>query len=152
MRHLQATIRSDVNELSWASTERIIERALREASQMELAISIAVVDSGRELIGFARQDGAMLASIQFAIGKAYTACSMRRPTMALAERTWSGADLHGLEISHGPPLVPLGGGAPLLRGGEMHGAIGVSGGTIAQDHDLAMRIAQAFEDESDQGA
>lgn len=131
-------------DLGWDATERIIRMAMSEASAKGLAVSVAVVDSGRELVGFARQDGAMLATIQFAIGKAYTACSMQRPTMALAPRTWSGADLHGLEISHVPHLVPLGGGIPLDLGGKMVGALGVSGGTVDQDHELALRVAQAY--------
>ena len=94
---------------------------------------------------FGRSDGAMLVTIQFAIGKAYTACSMNRTTDILAERTWSGGDLHGLETAHSPALVPIGGGAPLRASGQLVGAVGVSGGTPAQDHELAVELAQLYE-------
>jgi uncharacterized protein GlcG (DUF336 family) len=87
----------------------------------------------------------MLVTTQLAIGKAYTALSMNRPTAALAERTWSGADLYGLETSHIPPLVPIGGGAPLRVSGRLVGAVGVSGGTAAQDHEVATELAERYE-------
>ena len=95
-------------------------------------MTIAVLDGGRELKAFGRSDGAMLVTIQFAIGKAYTACSMNRTTDMLAQRTWSGGDLHGLETAHSPALVPIGGGAPLRASGQLVGAVGVSGGTPAR--------------------
>lgn len=108
-------------------------------------MTIAVLDGGRELKAFGRSDGAMLVTIQFAIGKAYTACSMNRTTDILAERTWSGGDLHGLETAHSPALIPIGGGAPLRPSGQLVGAVGVSGGTPAQDHELAVELAQLYE-------
>ena len=108
-------------------------------------MTIAVLDGGRELKAFGRADGAMLVTIQFAIGKAYTACSMNRTTDLLAQRTWSGGDLHGLETAHSPALVPIGGGAPLRTDGQLAGAVGVSGGTPAQDHELAVELAQLYE-------
>ena len=96
---------------------------------------MAVVDSGRELAAFGRDDDAILVTTQLAIGKAYTACSLRRSTLELNKHTWSGSDLHGLETAHDPPLVCIGGGVPLRRDERMVGAqIGVSGGKAAQDH------------------
>ena len=56
-----------------------------------------------------------------------------------------GGDLHGLETAHSPALITIGGGAPLRASGQLVGAVGVSGGTPAQDHELAVELAQLYE-------
>jgi uncharacterized protein GlcG (DUF336 family) len=134
-----------MGDLTWDTAQRLVGRGIEIGRERELSMTIAVLDGGRELKAFGRSDGAMLVTIQFAVGKAYTACSMNRTTDLLAERTWSGGDLHGLETAHSPALVPIGGGAPLRDSGRLVGAIGVSGGTPAQDHELAVELARLFE-------
>jgi uncharacterized protein GlcG (DUF336 family) len=134
-----------VGDLTWNAAQRLVGRGVELGSERGLSMTIAVLDGGRELKAFGRSDGAMLVTIQFAIGKAYTACSMNRTTELLAERTWSGGDLHGLETAHSPALVPIGGGAPLRISEQLVGAVGVSGGTPAQDHELAVELAQLYE-------
>jgi uncharacterized protein GlcG (DUF336 family) len=133
-----------MHDLTWTDTERLVQRAIAVADESDVAISVAILDSGRELAGFGRRETAMLVSIQLAMGKAYTACSMRRATKDLHPRTGADGDLHGLDVSHVPPLVTLGGGAPLFRGDRCVGAIGVSGGTTDQDHAIASRVADEF--------
>ena len=131
--------------LTWVAAQQIVNRGIELGRERELSMTVAVLDGGRELKAFGRADGAMLVTIQFAIGKAYTACSMNRTTDTLAKRTWSGGDLHGLETAHSPALIPIGGGAPLRASGQLVGAVGVSGGTPVQDHELAVEIAQLYE-------
>jgi len=133
-----------MDDLTWAHAEAIVRRAIEAGDELGIAVSVAVLDAGRELAAFGRREGAMLVSIQLAIGKAYTACSMRRPSEALRERTWSGGDLYGLELAHDPPLVALGGGVPLWRDGRCVGAVGISGGTTDQDHAIATQVADEF--------
>jgi len=134
-----------VSGLTWEAAQRIVNRGIELGTERQLSMTIAVLDGGRELKAFGRADGAMLVTIQFAIGKAYTACSMNRTTDTLAQRTWSGGDLHVLETAHSPALIPIGGGAPLRASGQLVGAVGVSGGTPVQDHELAVEIAQLYE-------
>jgi uncharacterized protein GlcG (DUF336 family) len=134
-----------VDELTWAAAHKLVDRGISLGQERGLSMTVAVVDGGRELKAFGRSDGTMLVTIQFAIGKAYTACSMNRTTDTLAQRTWSGGDLHGLETAHSPALVPIGGGAPLRSSGRLVGAVGVSGGTPVQDHELAVEIARLYE-------
>jgi uncharacterized protein GlcG (DUF336 family) len=134
-----------VEGVTWDAAQRLVGRGVELGRERELSMTIAVLDGGRELKAFGRADGAMLVTIQFAIGKAYTACSMNRTTDLLAERTWSGGDLHGLETAHSPALVPIGGGAPLRSDGQLVGAVGVSGGTPIQDHELAVELARLYE-------
>ena len=93
-------------------------------------MNVAVVDSGANLVAFARMDGAQLASIVIAEHKARAAAAFRRPTRAFEEATRNGA---------GPPLTSLdgviasAGGAPLIEDGKLIGAIGCSGGASAED-------------------
>ncbi len=139
-----------MHDLTWDDTQRLVQRAMEVGDAQGVAISVAILDSGRELAGFGRRETAMLVSIQLALGKAYTACSMRRATKDLHPRTGGDGDLHGLEIAHDPPLVTLGGGAPLFRGDRCVGAIGVSGGTTDQDHAIASQVADEFTKQADQ--
>jgi uncharacterized protein GlcG (DUF336 family) len=99
--------------------------------------SIAIVDGGRELVAFARMDGALLASIEISQGKAYTARSMNMNTADIGPLTQPGQPLYGIESSHTRPLITFGGGQPLSVNGEIVGAVGVAGGTVAQDDEVA---------------
>ena len=134
-----------MEDLTWTEAQQLVARGIELGRERDLSMTVAVLDNGRELKAFGRADGAMLVTIQLAIGKAYTACSMNRTTDTLAQRTWSGGDLHGLEVAHSPALVTIGGGAPLRSAGRLVGAVGVSGGTPVQDHELAVEIARLHE-------
>jgi len=134
-----------VDDVTWAEAQELVERGIALGRERGLSMTVAVLDRGRELRAFGRSDGAMLVTIQLAVGKAYTACSMNRTTDLLAQRTWSGGDLHGLEVAHVPALIPIGGGAPLHSSGQLVGAVGVSGGTPSQDHELAVELASLYE-------
>jgi uncharacterized protein GlcG (DUF336 family) len=134
-----------VRDVTWEEAARLVHAGIELGHERGLRMTIAVLDRGRELKAFGRADGAMLVTIQLAVGKAYTACSMNRTTDLLAERTWSGGDLHGLEIAHDPPMIAIGGGAPLHAGDELVGAVGVSGGTPVQDHELSVEISRRYE-------
>jgi uncharacterized protein GlcG (DUF336 family) len=82
-------------------------------------------------------DGAVLGSIDVATRKATTAALFQARSEAVWEYCKPGAPAPGLELSNGG-LAPFAGGIPLRgRGGEMLGAIGVSGGAVAQDLEIA---------------
>jgi uncharacterized protein GlcG (DUF336 family) len=105
---------------------------------------IAVVDAGARLVMFVRMDGALLASIDIAERKAITAMMVKMTTRDLAPLCQPGAPLFGIEVTNGG-LVTFAGGIPLSGGeGEPIGAIGVSGGTVEQDQEVAEAGAAAF--------
>jgi uncharacterized protein GlcG (DUF336 family) len=66
------------------------------------------------------------------------------PTQDLAEMTQPGQPLYGLETTNNGRVVNFAGGIPLMRDGEVAGAIGVSGGTVDQDQEVAEAGAAAF--------
>ncbi len=125
----------------------VLDAARAEARAIGSPSSIAIVDHGRELLAFARMDGAVLASPPIAQAKAYTAKSMDCATKDLEALSQPGAPLFGLQNAHlavGRTLVTFGGGVPIAVGGEVIGAVGVAGGSPDQDHQIAAAGAAAL--------
>jgi uncharacterized protein GlcG (DUF336 family) len=127
----------DMATLTLEQARAALQAAVRKATEIGSPSSIAIVDSGRNLLAFARMDGALLASIEISQGKAYTARSMNMNTADIGPLTQPGQPLYGIETSHTRPLITFGGGQPLRVNGEIVGAVGVAGGTAAQDDDVA---------------
>jgi len=118
--------------------------ALAKASELGVPSSVAIVDAGRELLAFIRQDGALLASIEISQNKAYTACSMNMATADIGPLTQPGQPLYGLDTSHGRPLITFAGGRILKIGDEVVGAVGVAGGMVDQDDAAAAAAAASL--------
>jgi glc operon protein GlcG len=99
----------------------------------------AVVDGGGTLIAFEKADLAGNSSSEIAQAKARTSATFRVPTKAYQDRLASGETfILGL-----PGVVPAAGGMPIIVGGKVIGAIGVSGATPLQDHQAAEAAAAA---------
>jgi uncharacterized protein GlcG (DUF336 family) len=111
-----------------------------EAKKHEWKMNIAVVDSGGNLVVFERMDGAQLASVAIAQHKARTAATFRRETKAL-ESGVQGGNTYLLSLDG---MIASRGGIPLVVGGKLVGAIGVSGGTGSQDEVVAKAGAAAL--------
>ncbi len=110
---------------------------MQAAQDMGACVNVAVVDAGGLLAAFLRMPGAPLHSVDIAIDKAYTAVSFGLPThlWAAALQEHSAAVREGIVLR--PRFVAFGGGLPILEGGQRIGAIGVSGGSEAQDQAIA---------------
>lgn len=126
-----------MRDLTLADAEQIIASALAHATDIECPVSVAIIDAGRELLAFARQEGAPLLSAEVSQSKAYTARSLDVATADLAQLTRPGGPLYGLETSHPRRLAAFGGGRPIKLDGTVVGAIGVAGGTVEQDDEIA---------------
>lgn len=118
---------------------------VEKARGMGVAAAFAIVDSGRNLVGFLRMSGTALGAIEVAQGKAYTSCSVEMKTADLAPHVLPGAAFYGFETSHRHPLVVFGGGVPVRRNGMVIGAVGVSGGSLQDDITLAEAVAAFLE-------
>jgi glc operon protein GlcG len=117
-------------------------RLALDAISQELALRahpavIAVADDHGELIALMRMDGAPLSSIVIAMNKAWTAARERKPTFEIgraARHTESGFDI----AYYGDPrYIGWGGGMPVVIGGEILGAVAVSGAPEALDIEMA---------------
>ena len=110
--------------------QAVIHAAVAEAKKRNWKMNVSVVDSGGNLVAFARMDGAMLASIQIAEHKAKAAATFRRPTKEF-EVGVNVMHLNYLLAFDG--IIASRGGIPLIEQGAIIGAIGCSGGADSQD-------------------
>jgi len=120
-----------------------LEAAVKKAREQGTLMNVAIVDAGGNLKAFCRMDGAFLASIDISIKKAQTARSLNMPTTQLHDAAVPGAELYGIEVTNGG-MVIFGGGELLKdQHGTIIGAIGASGGTVANDVEVAKADAAA---------
>jgi uncharacterized protein GlcG (DUF336 family) len=128
--------------------QRIVDQAVREATRLDLRISVAVADEAGALLVFARMDGATRLSARTAAEKTQTVILTGKATLDLGRefREQLGEEP---ELFHGmiarPDIVPFGGGVPLRISGRLAGAVAVSGATSIQDHQIAERAALAID-------
>jgi uncharacterized protein GlcG (DUF336 family) len=124
---------------------RMSQAAVDRAAVVGALVSAAVVDQGGHLVHFQRMDAAEIAGPTLAVDKAFTAVAHRIETAELAALTLPGGDLWGLPANGGGRYVVFGGGIPCWHGGVVVGAVGVSGGTAAEDVDCARAGVAVFE-------
>ncbi|OGN86178.1 MAG: hypothetical protein A2X23_04135 [Chloroflexi bacterium GWC2_73_18] len=130
--------------MTLAAARSVIDATQVEARAMGVAMTVAVVDSGDQLVAFERMDGADLAGITLARDKAFTALVNRMPTKDLAPITQPGTEFFGYHTVAGGRTIIFAGGMPLERDGVLVGAVGVSGGDAAQDQRAAEAAVRAF--------
>ena len=130
--------------LTLAAARRMLAAVEAEARAMRVAMSVAVVDSGDQLVAFARMDGADLVGIRLAQDKAYTALANRMPTAELGPMVQPGTEFYGYDSVAGGRMIVFAGGMPLERDGVLVGAVGVSGGTAEEDQRAVEAAVRAF--------
>ena len=120
--------------LSHDDVVAILNAARTEALNNAWAVSIAVVDDGGHLLGHYRLDGAPPMSARMAPAKARTAALGRKETKVYEDMINNGRnsflsapDLDGM----------LEGGVPIVVGGQVAGAVGVSGVKSSEDAQIA---------------
>jgi uncharacterized protein GlcG (DUF336 family) len=119
--------------LTIAAVKQIAARAAEAAAAIPCAMSIAIVDSGANLVYVERMDDAMIGSVETAIRKARSAMLFKRPTKVFEEMLAGGR----MAVLSLPEVLPIEGGVPLMADGRIAGAIGISGGTAQQDGAVA---------------
>ena len=121
-------------DLTLAEAQKVLDAALVKAKAQGVPMNIAIVDAGGNLKAFVRQDGAFIGSIDVSTKKAVTARYFA---------SQPGQELFGIEATNGG-LVIFGGGKLLIRDNVIVGAIGVSGGSVAEDTNVAKAGAAAL--------
>ncbi|RAX45982.1 heme-binding protein [Arthrobacter sp. AQ5-05] len=123
--------------LNLADARTIIAAAEARAAEIGQPMNIAVVDAGGNLVSHVRMDGAWLGSIDISINKAFTARAFDLPTKDLAENSQPTQQFYGIHASNHGRIMIFAGGIPIRRDGVVVGAVGVSGGSGAQDQEVA---------------
>ena len=125
--------------------ENIIEACKAEARTVGQPMNIAVVDDGGNLVAFVAMDDTKLIGEDIAQKKALTAVYFQMDTRDLVPLVQPGAALYGIESTTGGRLVVFAGGVLLRRpDGVAAGGVGVSAGTVDEDHQVAEAGRQAF--------
>ena len=133
-------------KLTLEGARAVLAAARKRAEEIQVPMNIAVVDDGAHLLVFERMDGAKLASIAISLVKAQAAAMRRAATgPAMLGDQVNVALALGLAVAASTHQTPIRGGIPLLVGGQIVGAIGVSAGTEEQDIDVARAGAAAIE-------
>jgi uncharacterized protein GlcG (DUF336 family) len=131
-------------EMTLNSAKKVLAAAEKKAKEIKVPMNIAVMDIGGNLVVFERMDDAWLGSINIAINKAFTAVAFNMTTEALGKESLPDKSLFGIHATNEGGLVIFGGGIPLRKGDKLVGAIGVSGGAVPQDIEVAEAGAKAF--------
>ena len=124
--------------VSLDKAQQIMAQGREAAAKAGLNAVFAILDTGANLVAFSRMDGAWLASNELAIAKARTSVMFQMPSEALGTPLQLGQPGAHFDHIHAGGLLLMGGGVPLFDvDGVLAGALGVSGGTPAQDAALA---------------
>lgn len=131
--------------ISLDQAREVIEAAIEYIEDNELpAMFVVVVDACGDEKASERMDGNGAASTVLAPIKARTSAAFRRPTADLAAGVSADPAVVASFTTAGFSL--LGGGHPLSQDGMVIGAVGVGGGTPAQDAEVAAAAAAVLED------
>ena len=122
-----------IASLDLGAAEEITDLALAEAAKAGISVCVAVVDRAGYPLVFKRQPGAPFHAIDIALDKAYTAVSFGLATGKWDRRLAEGSEMLRHGLMHRERFVSFGGGMPIKHGGTRVGAIGISGGSEAQD-------------------
>jgi glc operon protein GlcG len=122
-------------EIGFQEARELVNRAADRLTAEGLGAAVAVADPHGELVAFIRTDGCPLPSIEIALHKAYTAAREGIESGALGERSRT----EGFPLTNYGDLryVGWGGGVPIVVGGAVIGAIGISGLPEAVDVEIA---------------
>jgi uncharacterized protein GlcG (DUF336 family) len=115
-----------------------------EAVALGVPVTIVVSDDEGAVVLLGRMDGALPASREIAVAKAYTAAALRMSTDELGKLAQPGQALYGIQHTHPGKMVLFGGGVPLRLKGKVAGAIGISGGTVQEDIQVADSVVKAL--------
>ena len=117
------------------TAKKVAAAAVAEARKNNFSMAIAIVDPSGMLVYFEKMDNTQNGSVNVAIDKARSAALFRRPTKAFQDLVAAGGE--GLRMLALQGAVPVDGGLPIIVGGRVVGAVGASGGTSAQDGQVA---------------
>jgi uncharacterized protein GlcG (DUF336 family) len=124
----------DAPSITREAASALVEAARTACRDIGIEVAIAVTDTAGNLKAFERSDQAPFLTADVAIDKAWTAASF-----GLATHVWNAilTDSKVSQLAHRPRMVSVGGGCPIVSGGNVVGAIGISGGNAEQDQDAA---------------
>jgi glc operon protein GlcG len=117
------------------NAKKVAAAALAEVRKNNWTMAVAVVDPAGDLVYFEKMDDTQVQSTVVCQTKARCAARFARPTKSFQDILSGGGD--GLRVLRIEGAVPVDGGLPIVMGGKIVGAVGLSGGTSSQDGQCA---------------
>lgn len=125
--------------LTYEMAEKAAEAAEEEARDNDWNVTIIVADAEGVPVYLKRLDGASARSYEIAMRKIKTAVATGLTTAIYGQRLEAG------QIAEVPDGVTFAGGVPILRKGEVIGAIGTSGVAAIDDQQISQAGVDAIE-------
>ena len=124
------------HSISSELAQKMVNAAVAKARELGVTENVAILDDGGNLMAFSRMDGTPIPTIEIAQNKAYTAL------FGVSTQDFFNFIQRDPSLLAGIPtlarVAAYGGGFPIKVGGEVVGAIGVSGApTVQNDVDCA---------------
>ncbi|AQR73193.1 heme-binding protein [Sphingomonas sp. LM7] len=117
----------------------LIRGGMEKSAARGHKMAFAVVEPSGELVAFARMDDVPYGSVRLAQQKARTSARLRITTAVMEERVLGGRSV----LLSSDEVIAIGGGVPIVVQGRVVGALGVSGGTSAEDASIAAATVTA---------
>lgn len=132
-----------------AEANRAIQGALAKARDLAVNISVTVCDADGRLVAFQRMDGTLAEAHRASYGKALASATSGRPS---GDESIEGSEHFRISehfrtatvIGEGVALIRRPGGLPIIRAGQVEGALGVAGATDEQCVECALAGIGAF--------
>lgn len=131
--------------LNIENAELIAKASISKAHEIHVPMVICITDPYGNMILLKKMDGALIASIEIAKGKAYTSAVLKMATDKLKDLSLPQGELWG--IGNLPNIVTFGGGYPLIIKDKIAGAIGVSGGAVDEDMKVALAGVEVLKED-----
>ncbi|MDR1278531.1 MAG: heme-binding protein [Treponema sp.] len=123
--------------------EALAQAAKKKSRTLGVGVSLSICDENGNLRLLQRFGDAILPSLEISPKKAYTAAVLRQSTAEFGKIAQVGGSAFGINVTN-DKLVIFGGGFPLQVKGKTVGGIGVSGGSVAEDEEVAQAVLKAF--------
>ena len=118
--------------INLSAAKKVAAAAAAKGAELKVNPVIAVVDTGGHLVYLERSDVVQWGSVDVAVHKAKASVQYKRPTLALENIVKSNVTYLTLD-----GISAIEGGVPIVEGDKIIGAIGVSGGSSAQDGQIS---------------
>jgi glc operon protein GlcG len=119
--------------LNLAAIKTMVAASESKAKEMNVGVTICIVDESGNLLFLEKEDGASLNTLQFAQKKARDAAAYGRPSGDAAESVKKG-NVQNLAF---PNFFPNQGGLPIRVDGQLIGGIAASGAKSEIDEQIA---------------
>lgn len=121
-----------------SEAKKITSNAISSAKDIGVPVSVTILDQGGNLVSFMRMQDSVLGSIDISQRKAKTAVFFGIPSENIGKLSSDGP-FRSIEHTDGG-LITFAGGIPIYnKDGVLLGAIGISGGTIDEDRQIAKK-------------